>query len=213
MEDTILSNPKKEELNSCFLKAKNGDRFEQIRIKNFLSKDCRIITYSYYYTGKKLGMNLSDFDELFYLSLGTLFLKYDENLGDLVVYFRYIYNTKIKDEIRRKKKLCSKILYAPNTNFDENLDNNEYNISTKNFKYENELLKMHSYEITKLILENRKLLNKEEKKILNYFLDGLSTIEISNELNQNYHTVDYKFKNLKNKIRRFIKSQNVYKEL
>lgn len=181
--------------------ARTGNRAKEKELYIALKNSVKTIGYSFYGSAMKLGISLTDIDDLTAQAFIICFNKYDDKLGSLLSYYRIIYTNLIKELIRTNCRNTKRMeiggLGENNDIFENETIPDE---STQNKVVEN----INSTEIVNYVLDRKNCpeLTNEEREIIFKFTNNYSFKEISEELHVRYNIVISNFKRGINKIRK-----------
>ena len=192
--------------------ARCGNKTKQKILYETLKSISKPITYSYYNLAKRCGINYQDLEDINLNAFFLIFKKYDENLGPLVIYYKYVYSNLIKDEIRASLRV-TRIQERSGIGLEKDSFEGEYEYL--NYIDDNDEI-LFPNEIVNFIFETKEInLTSFEREVMNNYLNLSSFSEVAKKMNLKYHVVTTAFNNGARKIRQYFKFNipEIYKEL
>ena len=194
-----------------FIKAKIGNKLEEIKLLKIFNTETRTIRFQYLSRARKLGLSILDLEN--YVVHALFILLYKEfnhiNPNTFISFFKYIYLRVVQQELRtrfRKKELMiTDLSNLPEDPF--------FNLGSSN-KVIKELSENHTIienEICEtFLIDNVCKLNHKEKKILSLYTIGFNLFEQSKFIKVPNSTLYNRFRSGLSKIRTFIDKHQVF---
>lgn len=183
--------------------AKKGNKTAQKELLKTLKFNSKPIIYSFYYRSRKLGINLIDLEDLSIEAFLICMNKFDDKIGDLDYYFKYIYSNLIKSKIRDKLSKTATLERNSIGYLNDSFSDGEEKMK-RNWRMEER--PQETRELVNLILKDKqvKLLN-EEKQIIEFYVNDYNLKEISEILKDDYHHIIFRFSTAKKKIYSYLR--------
>lgn len=163
-------------------KARIDDQHAQKELYKNCENASLSIALQYLRKGREIGLT---FDDLTYL-VSTAFLKalttYNDEYGNFLDYFKYIYLMDAKSEFRRKFRENQKVVTMPEETFSTTLE-----FHSESHVYDHKPFLLDQELVIKAIFNNEiPTLTKKEHLVLTRFLKSESVKQIARDLNKNY---------------------------
>lgn len=199
------------EINELLKRSREGDKTSQKILYRTLENVVKPIQYSYYSRCVKCGINREDLEGLCARAFLVCFNRFDKRLGDLLVYYKFIYSNLVKAEIRHHLQKTYYENYCA-LGYERDCFEEEREIIAR--EQENEIKKyVENDEVFELITNNVKVkLNETETNVLKFYINDYSVQEISRKMKLKYSQVNYAVKTGLEKINKFISLEKVMGE-
>lgn len=184
-----------------------GDKTAQRHLYDALVCAARSIQYKFYYSAKKVGLNLKDLEEECMHCFMQLLENYDEEKGTVEGYFKSMYFNRVRTAIRRQSsstRMTEVLAIGANDDFSDN----EADFSCS--KHDENKKAIDDVELTKIVLgEDSKIINDKEKDVIHLYIQSYSFKEMSKLAKMKYGNCLRKFKSGKQKIEVYLKNINI----
>ncbi len=189
--------------NDLLMSARKGDKSSQKLLYLALENEIRPIEYSYISRCQKCGINFDDLDNLCSKAFLICFNHFDDRLGNLCVYYKYIYSNLVKSEIRQHLQATNYQNFSALGYEDTEIDDLK---DRAQVRFENEIKNyIDNNEIYQLIMNNYQVkLNKSESHVLKFFFNDYNSREISEKTGLDYNAVSRYIRTGLEKIKKFI---------
>lgn len=183
--------------------ARQGDKMKQRILFVALKESVKNLIYRYYYSARRVGLSMTDLENLCTQAFLKVFYKFREGECPLAVYYRYIYANVIKNSIR-DALLKTNVLNRNVHDILYNLNDQEEVIDIINSVDDVEIKNEENQLTNAIIDQNKAHLGKKEKLVFDAYLHDLKLSEIAKKYKMEYRTVRILLQKAKEKTKSYI---------